>query len=197
MVFTVGNFLKEEEIEEIRQQGEALGFEPSRVQVSPTGGQVSAWRASTGAVLRQNREQNELVRGLVERVSMFTGGRGWKNVEPLELIRYLKGHYFEAHTDFFKASDAMPEGKPIAQRLFTGLLFLNEGFKGGETHFPLLNLTVKSTRGTMLFFRNVDPEGRPDNRTLHRGLPVLEGLKLACNLWVLDVEFEGEKSTRV
>ena len=82
------------------------------------------------------------------------------------------------------------------QRTFTAFLFLNDEFEGGETEFPLLNLTVTPKKGMMAFWRNTDhDDNRVDPRTLHRGRAVRSGEKLACNLWVLQKRFEVYRTT--
>ena len=118
----------------------------------------------------------------------------------------------EAHTDFFKMPGDAGYDRQGGQRIFTGLLYLNAGFQGGETDFPLLGIKVPAMlltltltlilsmmqvqprRGMMLLWRNLDEALRPDNRTVHQGLPVLSGTKLAANMWVLERPFQGRGS---
>ena len=69
------------------------------------------------------------------------------------------------------------------------MLYLNDDFEGGETNFPVINLTVRPQRGMALFWHNVDGAQIPDNKTLHQALPVIRGVKIACNLWVLGTVF--------
>ena len=76
------------------------------------------------------------------------------------------------------------------QRVFSGLLYLNAGFDGGETEFPRLNISFPPRRGSLLFWRNVGFDMRPDPRTVHRARPVKAGQKLACNMWVLQRTFD-------
>ena len=70
------------------------------------------------------------------------------------------------------------------QRIVTFLIYLNEGFVGGETDFPRLGLRHKGAKGDALYFGNLDPAGAPDPRTLHAGLPPTRGEKWLFSQWV-------------
>ncbi|KAI0006439.1 hypothetical protein F4779DRAFT_632998 [Xylariaceae sp. FL0662B] len=86
---------------------------------------------------------------------------------------------------------------------------LEDGCTGGETWFPYVNVTgasgegkgegeesrrwwrsheeggvaFKPVAGNALFWVNLFPNGTGDERTVHAGLPVEEGLKTAMNIW--------------
>jgi prolyl 4-hydroxylase len=64
------------------------------------------------------------------------------------------------------------------------LVYLNEGFEGGETGFPALKTRYKGRKGDALFFWNVGPDGSPDKRTLHAGLPPVSGEKWLLSQWI-------------
>jgi len=72
------------------------------------------------------------------------------------------------------------------QRIFTFLIYLNEGFEGGETDFPLIGLRHQGRIGDALFFWNVKPTGAVDRDTLHAGLPPATGQKWLFSQWVRD-----------
>ena len=96
--------------------------------------------------------------------------------EPLQLLRYGVGGEYRAH------SDALP-GEPN-QRIATVLVYLNEGYEGGETRFFDADLSFKGAPGDALLFRNTLPDGRPDPSTRHAGLPVRAGEKLILSRWI-------------
>ena len=66
----------------------------------------------------------------------------------------------------------------------TFLLYLNEGYKGGETAFPQLGWQYKGRTGDALFFYNATPDGAPDRRTLHAGTPTTRGEKYLFSQWI-------------
>ena len=70
------------------------------------------------------------------------------------------------------------------QRIATFLIYLNDGFEGGETDFPEAKVRFKGKRGDALMFRNVDQSGAPDFCTVHAGLLPTRGQKWLSSQWV-------------
>jgi prolyl 4-hydroxylase len=102
--------------------------------------------------------------------------------EPLNLLRYNPGQQYKPHHDGHGS-----EGGPI--RIVTALIWLNEQFEGGETAFPTLNIRVRGGVGDMLVFKNVHDDGTQDDRLLHAGLPVTEGVKWMASRWIRGQDF--------
>jgi len=67
---------------------------------------------------------------------------------------------------------------------------------GGETHFPLLGVSVWPRVGDALAWMNVDDEGAPNPRSLHEGRPPLEHTKVAVNVWIADVPFDVDRGLK-
>ena len=69
----------------------------------------------------------------------------------------------------------------------------------GHTEFPLLNLTIQPERGKALIFCNIDSQGMPDRRLLHKACPVFgENIKYGVNIWITNEKLQIlalEKST--
>lgn len=108
--------------------------------------------------------------------------------EPTTILHYDVSEQFEPHYDFLDlAEPGMAEDiRNRGQRVATFLVYLNDGYEGGETHFPKLNIRFKGKRGDALFFANVEPDGKPDLRTMHAGLPPTAGEKWLLSQWVRD-----------
>ena len=53
----------------------------------------------------------------------------------------------------------------------SALYYLNDDYEGGDTDFPGLGLRYHGARGHGLFFTNALPNGEPDLRMVHAGLP--------------------------
>ena len=68
--------------------------------------------------------------------------------------------------------------------MLTFLVYLDEGYEGGETAFPALGITVRGRIGDGLLFRNASAEGAPDPRAIHAGLPVTRGVKHLASRWI-------------
>jgi len=102
-------------------------------------------------------------------------------LEPLQIVRYLPGEYYRPHNDYYNACETWVSGN----RHFTFLVYLNavEG-EGGETTFPLLNLSITPVAYAALVFNNCLDNGEPDERTLHEGVAPATGVKYAINGWV-------------
>ena len=68
--------------------------------------------------------------------------------------------------------------------MLTVLAYLNDVNAGGGTGFPKLDIEIKANKGDVLVFHNTLQESTDINpRSLHAGLPVIEGEKWAINLW--------------
>ena len=64
--------------------------------------------------------------------------------------------------------------------------YIGDGYTGGETHFPKLNLTVAAKKGSACVWTSIldsDPYQR-DDRTDHESLPVTGGVKFGVNYWI-------------
>ena len=107
-------------------------------------------------------------------------------MEATAILHYLPGQEFLPHFDFLDTSSP-GYAKDLAQRgqrVLTFLLCLNDGYEGGETEFPVLGKRWKGHRGSALFFWNVEPDGAPDRRTAHAGLPPTRGEKWLLSQWI-------------
>lgn len=105
--------------------------------------------------------------------------------EPLHILRYRPGQQYRPHHD---AHAFAPLKK---RRTATALLYLNDGYEGGETHFPEIDITVRGGVGDLLVFHNLDAEGMPDMRMLHAGLPVTSGEKWLATRWIRGADYFG------
>ena len=74
-------------------------------------------------------------------------------------------------------------------RIMTALIWLNEQFDGGETEFPRLKIRVRGGIGDMLVFRNFRDDGSEDDRLIHAGLPVSQGVKWMASRWIRATDF--------
>lgn len=101
--------------------------------------------------------------------------------EPLQVLRYSPGQEYRSHSDALAGVDN--------QRVMTVLVYLNDGFEGGETSFPAADLNLRGGVGDALIFANVDGEGRPDPRATHAGRPVVNGRKWVASRWIRERPF--------
>ena len=97
--------------------------------------------------------------------------------EPLNILKYVPGQQYRPHHDGHGADAS-------SVRQMTALIWLNEQFEGGETDFPSINVRVRGGVGDMLVFKNVLDDGALDDRMVHAGLPVTNGVKWMASRWI-------------
>jgi len=102
--------------------------------------------------------------------------------EPLQVLRYRPGGEYRPHFD------AIPGFSN--QRVATMLVWLNDGFEGGETEFPEAGLKLRGAPGDAILFRNV-ADGRRDPVSAHSGLPVTSGEKWLASRWIRERPYEA------
>ncbi|WP_343891124.1 2OG-Fe(II) oxygenase [Sphingomonas oligophenolica] len=150
-------------------------LEPAVVIDPRTGKMVShPIRTSLGAVIGPARE-NLVVRAINARLAAVSN-TAIEQGEPLAVLRYAPGQQYRAHLD---SIDNAPN-----QRIKTVLVYLNEGFRGGETRFTANGLNVSPRGGDAILFSNALADGSPDRRSEHAGLPVIQGVKWLATRWI-------------
>lgn len=105
--------------------------------------------------------------------------------EPLQGQRYHPGQQFKPHNDWFYTSEGYwpQEETRGGQRSWTAMAYLNAVEAGGATAFTLLGLEIEPKPGVLLLWNNALPDGRPNEATLHAGLPVERGVKYIITKW--------------
>jgi prolyl 4-hydroxylase len=98
--------------------------------------------------------------------------------EPAQVLQYVPSQEYREH------SDAIDNVSPAQQRVLTFLVYLDEGYEGGETFFPVSGLSFRGRTGDGLLFRNASNEGVPDPNAVHAGLPVKRGVKHILSRWI-------------
>lgn len=108
--------------------------------------------------------------------------------EPTQVLHYAVGEQFRPHHDFLdpEAPGFAEQLRLYGQRIATMLIYLNDGYGGGETVFPRLGISYRGGVGDGLFWTNVDREGRADPLTMHAGTPPTSGEKWVVSQWIRD-----------
>jgi hypothetical protein len=107
-----------------------------------------------------------------------------ENAEGLGVLHYRPGESYAPHSDFIPETPAnAAQLAARGQRLRTLLVYLNEGFEGGETAFPRLGVGFKPPAGCALIFHNVGADGCADPLTLHAGTSPTRGEKWVVSKW--------------
>lgn len=95
--------------------------------------------------------------------------------EALQILRYRPGQQYHPHVDWLGEANA---------RILTVLIYLNDGYKGGETAFIKTGLKVRGHKGDALVFRSTNAAGGFEPLSEHAGLPVTGGTKYLASRWI-------------
>ena len=108
-----------------------------------------------------------------------------ENQEHLQVAKYDEGGMFIPHFDVCTDDDVTcsENNKGAGQRTATLLMYLNDDFKGGETAFPHIGLSIRPKRGKAILFWSTDKYESIHPEAKHQGMPVLEGQKYICTKW--------------
>ena len=105
--------------------------------------------------------------------------------ESIQGQRYLPGQQFKPHNDWFYTSESYwpQEEARGGQRSWTAMAYLNAVAAGGATAFTALGFQIEPKPGVLLLWNNALPDGRPNDATLHAGMPVERGVKYVITKW--------------
>ncbi|HTT84128.1 MAG TPA: 2OG-Fe(II) oxygenase [Rhizomicrobium sp.] len=148
------------------------------------GGRIEQARSNSSVAF--DVAQSDIILMLVRARIAATAQLELDGLEASAVLHYAPGQQFEPHFDFLDS--AVPgyanDLRSGGQRVATFLLYLNEGYEGGETEFPEIGWRYKGREGDALLFWNVDESGSPDPHTLHAGLPPATGEKWLLSQWL-------------
>lgn len=110
-----------------------------------------------------------------------------EHLERVSVFRYLPGQEFSSHVDYLTPSPQLDaEIAEKGQRPLTFLVYLNDAFEGGETHFLDIDKKFRGGVGDALLWRNVSENGAPDLLTTHAGVSPTSGEKWLLSQFIRD-----------
>ncbi len=182
-VMTFDNFLSEDEAEAVVASAEGhwsrsqAGDGVQKVRTSSTAWCEHSSRCGKQPVIKALRARVEALTGVPE-----------ANSEHLQILRYETGQFYKRHHD-----QNSPATCAWGPRIYTFFIYLNDVDGGGETSFPVLNISVTPRRGRALLWPSVldDAPLERDDRTDHEALAVTAGHKYAANYWLHMYDFQG------
>ncbi len=121
-----------------------------------------------------------------ERIALATGVPT-ACMEPPRVFHYATGQDIKPHYD--RLNDGIGDyggGGYDGDRIVTFLLYLNEGFEGGELDFPKVGQSFRGSLGDGVYFAHIDGNGKPEPLSLHAGLPIRRGEKYVLSQWIHD-----------
>jgi len=181
-VVTFDSFLSDEETKRVIEVG---GRHWQRSQAGD--GVQSVRTSSTAWCPHSGCGSDPVLQRLRQRISNLTLIPE-ENAEHLQVLRYEEGQFYRRHHD-----QNSPVTSAWGPRLYTFFMYLNDVEQGGETHFPLLNISVKPRRGRAVLWPSVlDQRPRErDDRTDHEAVAVVRGVKYAANYWLHMHDFQA------
>ena len=199
-IFLVDNFLSQNEIDHLDGliHGSRAKFKRSFLDTEDdTGVVIEEQRTSTFMHLSKSRDQ--IVRRIEARAAEVVGSPV-ENVEPLQVVSYTDGQYFNEHHDAGTIDDDRPDVVELVppRRLITLFVYLNTLPEGvGSTVFPRLGdvdaggLQCRPVAGRAVVWCNVDASGEPDIDLVHRAMPVTGYRKFGMNIWITDTTMQA------
>ena len=119
--------------------------------------------------------ENPVIHAINRRIAAVTDTT-YEQGEPVQVLAYKPGEEYKTHSDAIAGEDN--------QRILTLLVYLNDGYSGGETRFDKLDWQYKGGVGDALIFSSVDEAGRPHLDAFHSGQPVGSGRKVVLSKWI-------------
>ena len=176
-LFAIGGFLSEPECARLRDMIDAVAIPSALHELD----YASGFRTSYSGDLDP---RDAFVAGLSQRIDAVIGVQAAIG-EPVQGQRYHPGQQFKPHNDWFYTSEGYwpQEEARGGQRSWTAMAYLNTVEAGGATAFTLLGMQIEPEPGVLLLWNNALPDGRPNEATLHAGMPVERGVKYIITKW--------------
>jgi prolyl 4-hydroxylase len=135
-----------------------------------------------------NAMEADLVHLLVQTRMSAGCGQRVSHMEASTVLHYAVGQTIGHHYDFVDPAHPgyADEVRTRGHRVATFLVYLNEGYEGGETIFPRIGVRHAGRRGEGLLFINTLPDGQANLLTLHSGEPPTQGEKWVFSQFVRD-----------
>lgn len=182
----IKNFITEEEAN--------ILIELARPRLGPA--QVRQYSTDTkyrkGQVAWINESVHPVIKKIRQKVSTLSGFPV-ENMEQLQVGHYNPGDFFKPHYDQCESNQqwchntTYPRGGP---RIYTFLMYLNNNFDGGYTHFTKLNKKYKLNKGDVIWFHNLDKQQQKVHHlSMHEGTALEGGQKWIATVWVRENKF--------
>lgn len=178
----IPNFLSKEECQKIQEISQGK-LSKSRVYTSDTDIQDDNVRISEQCWLKDL--DDPMLITISERIAKITH-TDVKSQEELQVVKYKEGGFYKPHYDACnkETDDCKRLNGGLGPRFITFIMYLNDGFEGGETHFPNIHTSIKPEMGKAAIFYNVDDDGEILPKSLHGGMGVIGGEKWIANKWI-------------
>jgi prolyl 4-hydroxylase len=121
-----------------------------------------------------------LTKQIIERLNQeFQHEYLQKNTEAIQIVEYVNGGFFTAHTDFMNQNPDPTQRFTDRDRIATAIIYLNDDYEGGHTSFPDLSISVTPRKGQILYYEYNPKKTKLEinMKTMHQGDVVVAGTK--------------------
>ena len=165
----------------------AAPLQESALVYDPVSGRAVADDVRTNSCATFALQNLDLVTLLIRERIANTMSVPSAHLERTSVFRYQAGQQFGAHVDYLTPSPQLnAEIRQWGQRPLTFLVYLNDDFDAGETHFLKIDRKLRGGVGDALLFRNIGEDGAPDEMTWHEGAPPTRGVKWLLSQFIRD-----------
>lgn len=157
------------------------------LQTTTLGTKIKDYRIAEGTWIIENSKLTDKIKNIVcEKTNLPI-----ENQEQIHIVKYNNGGEYKQHHDFLHPNTDYYEfhTKRGGQRRYSCLFYLNDDFDGGETDFPKINYRVIPELGKLVVWKNLNDDLSLNYDSLHAGLPVINGEKWICIIWVRENKF--------
>jgi prolyl 4-hydroxylase len=154
-------------------------LEPARVY-NPNSGADIVYAHRSNTVAQFGMESVEFLHVLLQARMAAACGAPPTHFEAPTQLHYAVGEQIADHYDFVDprvAEDYAGEIARNGQRIITFIVYLNDGYQGGETSFRKLGISHRGALGEGIYFVNALGDLTPDMRMVHAGEPITQGEK--------------------
>lgn len=138
-------------------------------------------------------EESELLQKVRQIIAEKTGTDISQQEYPLSVIKYEIGGEYKPHHDHWEHNQNNSHRNPqMGNRWKTAILYLNDNYEGGETHFPNWDTKIKGKAGELVTWTNLNKNRMPNTDTIHAGLPVTKGTKYIIVSWIREFPYKPQ-----
>jgi prolyl 4-hydroxylase len=151
-------------------------------EATTLGTQIKDYRTAENTWLSDKTELNDRIANIISEKTNLP----IEHQETIHIVKYNIGGEYKEHHDFFHPDTDYYKThiERGGQRVYSCLFYLNDDFEGGETTFPKMKYVVNPEMGKLVVWKNLNDDMSINLNSLHAGLPVTEGEKWICIIWV-------------
>ena len=176
-IWKIPNFATPEQCDQLIKDADKIGYQRSEVD-SKKEAKTQSRTSSTSFITHDKTQTGKILGNKAKDIVNYgLDKESINSLEGIQIQRYYKDQKYNPHYDTFEHKDGSD------QRSWTLMIYLNNVEEGGSTFFTKLGLKLKPEKGTAILWNNLDSNNCRENKTLHMGEPVINGVKYIATYW--------------